>query len=83
MGLEPSTGLSYRIVYRSGHNGIEIDHEDCEQLLSRSRMYGGIMLKNGANNSGCCCSGFGSKEMRVPESLLPHARSSYVLLLPR
>jgi hypothetical protein len=40
--------LGYRIVYRSGHNGIEIDHEDCEQLLSRSRTYGGIMLKNGA-----------------------------------
>ncbi|MCQ1539525.1 FkbM family methyltransferase [Methanocalculus taiwanensis] len=42
------TELGYRIIYRSGHNGIEIDHDDLEVLLSRSRIYGGIMLKNGA-----------------------------------
>lgn len=40
--------LGYRIVYRSGHDGIEINHDDCLALLSRSRIYGGIMLKNGA-----------------------------------
>lgn len=40
--------MGYRVVYRSGHDGIEIDHDDCLELLSRSRIYGGIMLKNGA-----------------------------------
>lgn len=40
--------MGYRVVYRSGHDGIEIDHDDCLELISRSRIYGGIMLKNGA-----------------------------------
>lgn len=40
--------LGYRIVYRSGHDGIEIDHDECLEFLSRSRIYGGIMLRNGA-----------------------------------
>ncbi len=42
--------LGYRIVYRSGHDGIEIDDADLQKLLSRSKKCGVIYLKNGARS---------------------------------
>lgn len=42
--------LGYRIVYRSGHDGIEITDEDLEKLLIRSKKCGVIYLKNGARS---------------------------------
>jgi len=42
--------LGYRIVYRSGHDGIEIDDNDLQKLLSRSKECGVIYLKNGARS---------------------------------
>jgi len=42
--------LGYRIVYRSGHDGIEIDDDDLQKLLTRSKKCGVIYLKNGARS---------------------------------
>ncbi|MDO8841114.1 FkbM family methyltransferase [Methanocalculus sp.] len=42
--------LGYRIVYRSGHDGIEINDVDMQKLLLRSKKCGVIYLKNGARS---------------------------------
>lgn len=42
--------LGYQIVYRSGHDGIEIDDKDLQKLLTRSKQCGVIYLKNGARS---------------------------------
>jgi len=41
--------LGYQVVYRSGHDGIELDDADLQKLLSGSK-HCGIMLKNGARS---------------------------------
>ena len=42
--------LGYQIVYRSGHDGIEIDDGEMHKLLLRSKKCGVIYLKNGARS---------------------------------
>lgn len=49
--LDRLDDLGYEIVYRSGHDGIEIDDAELRKLLSGSK-HCGIMLKNGARSPG-------------------------------
>lgn len=42
--------LGYRIVYKSGHDGILVTDADLEKLLCRSKQCGVIYLRNGARS---------------------------------
>lgn len=48
--LDRLTALGYRIIYRSGHDGVQLDDQDLRKLLTRSRDCGVIYLKNGARS---------------------------------
>ncbi|WP_211531171.1 FkbM family methyltransferase [Methanocalculus chunghsingensis] len=50
--LDRLAALGYRIIYRSGHDGIQLDDQDLRKLLTRSRDCGVIYLKNGARSPG-------------------------------
>jgi len=49
--LDKLDDLGYHVVYRSGHDGIEINDAELRKLLSGSK-HCGIMLKNGARSPG-------------------------------
>lgn len=48
--LDRLSALGYRLIYRSGHDGIQLDDQDLRKLLTRSRDCGVIYLKNGARS---------------------------------